>query len=241
VIEPAMVFRNAISTLAVAGLCAGPLLAVGLSAARAETLVCRPWPGEPNPLPRIDSSDPFLARWAQLRAQELARVASELEASDPREAHEAREHLRCLDPAGEFAPPVHERGDPGVTEVATTPPVASPPLAHTPDWSPIDAELGAAEAQVRGARFQQALLTADQIRSKLGSIEDVPGAILRRAQLEVLAATAQIALGHNEAARESFQRALAADPELELDAGSTSPKIRRVFETVRDEFGSRNP
>jgi hypothetical protein len=85
------------------------------------------------------------------------------------------------------------------------------------------------------------LRTADQIRPKLASIEEAPGAVLRRTQLEVLSATAQIALGRNEAARESFQRALAADPQLELDAGSTSPKIRRVFETVRDEPGSPEP
>jgi hypothetical protein len=57
----------------------------------------------------------------------------------------------------------------------------------------------------------------------------------------VLSATAQIALGHDSAARESFQRALAANPELELDAGSTSPKIRRLFETVRHESGSSKP
>ena len=91
------------------------------------------------------------------------------------------------------------------------------------------------------ASIQQALQTADQIRPKLASIQDAPGAILRRTQLEVLSATAQIALGHDKAARESFQRALAANPQLELDAGSTSPKIRRVFETVRHESGSSEP
>ena len=48
-------------------------------------------------------------------------------------------------------------------------------------------------------------------------------------------------LGEHQAARESFERALAADPELELDAGSTSPKIRRVFEDVRGESGSPGP
>jgi hypothetical protein len=217
------------------------LLSLWLSTARAETVACRAWAGEPNPLPRIDDPDPFLARWAQLRAQELATVASELEASNPREAYETWEHLRCLDPAGGLARLEPERRELGVTEVAVTPPVASPPRSRAPDWSPIDAKLGAAEAQVRGARFQQALRTADQIRPKLAPIEDAPGAILRRTQLEVLSATAQIALGHDEAARESFQRALVADPELELDAAATSPKIRRVFETVRDKSGSPGP
>ena len=234
-----MAHRKAILTLAITGFCAGPLLT--LSTARAETVVCRAWAGEPNPLPRIDNPDPFLARWAQLRVQELATLASELEATDPHQAYETREHLRCLDPAGELARPEPERRGLGVTKVAMTPPVASPPRSRAPDWSSIDAKLGAAEAQVRGARFQQALRTADQIRPKLASIEDSSGAILRRAQLEVLSATALIALGRDEAARESFQRALVADPELELDAGTTSPKIRKVFETVRDESGSPGP
>ena len=240
-IEPAVAHRKVTPTLEMTCLCAGLLLVLGLSNARAETMVCEAWPGEPNPLPRIDSPDPFLARWAQLRAQELAKLASELEASDPREAYETWEHLRCLDPSGELTRPERERGDHAVTEVARTPPVASPPTSRAPDWSPIDAKLGAAEAQLRDARFQQALRTADQIRPKLLSIQDAPGAILRRTQLEVLSATAQIALGHNKAARESFQRALAADPELELDAGSTSPKIRRVFETIQGESGSQSP
>jgi len=222
------------------GLYASSLLGQGLSTARAETLVCRAWPGEPNPLPRIDSPDPFMARWAQLRAQELASVASELEASDPGEALPVWEHLRCLDPAGELA--WTDRPRPALPEVAAgAPALDTPPEPRAPDWSPIDEKLGAAEAQVRGARFQQALRTADQIRPKLASVEDAPGAIPRRTQLEVLSATAQIALGHDSAARESFQRALAANPELELDAGSTSPKIRRVFETVRHESGSSEP
>lgn len=235
-----MARRTAIPTLVVMSLCASSLLAPGPFTARAETAVCRAWPGEPNPLPRIDSPDPFMARWAQLRAQELERVASELQASDPGEAQEIWAHLRCLDPAGELAGTGRQR--PALPEVAAgIPALEPPPEPRAPDWSPIDEKLGAAEAQVRGARFQQALQTADQIRPKLASVEDAPGANLRRTQLEVLSATAQIALGYHGAARESFQRALAADPQLELDAGSTSPKIRSVFETVRHQSGSPQP
>jgi hypothetical protein len=119
--------------------------------------------------------------------------------------------------------------------------VGSAPRSRAPDWSPIDATLGAAEALVRDARFEQALQTAEQIRPRLASVENSPGASLRRTQLEVLSATAQIALGRDHAARESFERALAADPELELDARSTSPKIRQVFDTVRREPGGPKP
>jgi hypothetical protein len=102
------------------------------------------------------------------------------------------------------------------TDVADIPPVSARPVLRAPDWSPIDAKLGAAEALVRGARFEQALQAAEQIRPTLASIGSAPGCGIRRAQLEVLSATAQIALGHQQAARESFERALAADPELEL-------------------------
>jgi len=235
-----MVHWKAVSTVAMAGLWAGSLLGPSwLSMARAETAACGAWPGEPNPIPRIDDPDPFLARWAELRAQELARMAVELEASDPREADETWAHLRCLDPAGDLAR--RERGEPGAARLAETPPVASPPRPRAPDWSPIDAKLRAAEALVRSAHFEQALQAADELRPELAPVEDAPGAVLRRTELEVLYATAQIALGREQAARESFERALAADPGLDLDAASTSPKIRRVFETVRGEAGSPSP
>lgn len=222
--------------LVVAGLAL--LLAPGLSSAEPESVSCAAWPGEPSPLPRIDHSDPFLARWARLRAQELATVAMEQELTDPRGAIETWEHLRCLDPAGELARPGREPGRLRGIELAETPPVAAPPAADLPSWSPIDTRIGAAEALVRGARFEQALAAAERIRPTLASFESAPGGTRRRSQLEVLSATAEIALGHLQAARESFERALAADPGLELDASSISPKIRRVFEAVRGESGS---
>jgi hypothetical protein len=231
---------KSVSTVAMAGLLAGSVLGPSwLSTTRAETVACGAWPGEPNPLPRIDDPDPFLARWAALRAQELARMAMELEASDPSEANATWEHLRCLDPAGDLAR--RERGEPGAARRAETPPVASPPRPRAPDWSPIDAKLRAAEALVRSAHFERALQAADELRPELAPVEDAPGAIPRRTGLEVLCATAEIALGRDQAARESFGRALAADPDLELDAGTTSPKIRRVFEMVRSDAGSPSP
>ena len=64
---------------------------------------CVPWPGEPHPLPRVGDGDPLLARWAELRAQELAQHARALEASAPVAAHRAWRHLLCLDPGDEAA------------------------------------------------------------------------------------------------------------------------------------------
>jgi hypothetical protein len=221
------------------GLGVGAVLSVSASVAPAQRVVCAAWPGEPDPLPRIDDPDPFLARWAQLRVRELSGLVSELEGSDPSASTETWQHLRCLDPSGALASGAVEPAPAAV--VAAIPPVETAPRSRDPDWSPIDATLGAAEALVRDARFEQALQTAERIRPRLVSVENVPGANLRRTQLEVLSATAQIALGRDDAARESFERALAADPELELDARSTSPKIRRVFDTVRRDPGSPKP
>ncbi len=55
-------------------------------------------------------------------------------------------------------------------------------------------------------------------RSRPGSGRD------KRAQLEVLAATAEIALGQEEAARASLERALRAQPELRLDPARLLPQ-----------------
>jgi hypothetical protein len=55
----------------------------------------------------------------------------------------------------------------------------------------------------------------------------------RRVRLEVLSATASIALGRDEAAHRSFERALRADADLELDPASTSPKVVRHLEATR--------
>jgi hypothetical protein len=52
---------------------------------------------------------------------------------------------------------------------------------------------------------------------------------------EVVAATAHVALDQEAAARESFRRALGAEPALDLDPAATPPKVLRVFLAVRAE------
>ena len=59
----------------------------------------------------------------------------------------------------------------------------------------------------------------------------------QRAQLEVLAATAEIALGQEEAARESLERALRAEAGLSLDPAVHSPKLIHLLESVRGGDG----
>jgi hypothetical protein len=94
-------------------------------------------------------------------------------------------------------------------------------------------QLAAAEEAVRTARFELALERVERGRRFL----ETQGLPAERARLEVLAATAEIALGQEEAARESLGRALRAQPELSLDPTRHSPKLVRLFEEVRGRGG----
>jgi LysM repeat protein len=96
----------------------------------------------------------------------------------------------------------------------------------------IAALLGRCEAALRAAHFEQALARAREARDRIdaqnGTAND-PG----RVRLEIASATAYVALGQNDAALESLERALIADPNLELDPALTSPKVLAVFRVAR--------
>ena len=102
---------------------------------------CTPWPGEPDPLPRVGEGDRLLMRWAELRAEELARHAEALEASAPVEANRVWRHLLCLDPGDEAARSGAQRTQPlrvHRPEIR----VGSEPAEPSPDtdsWSSLDA------------------------------------------------------------------------------------------------------
>jgi hypothetical protein len=98
--------------------------------------------------------------------------------------------------------------------------------------------IAAAEKALQEARFELALEWVDRGRKLLQMEEptgELPG---QRARLEVLAATAEIALGREDAARESLARALGAQSELSLDPARHSPKLVNLFEEVRSGEGS---
>jgi len=88
------------------------------------------------------------------------------------------------------------------------------------------------EAELRAARFEQALASAAAARDRIDA-RKVAGDGPNRARLEVASATAYVALGQNDAALESLERALVADPDLELDPALTSPKVLAVFRVAR--------
>ncbi len=258
--------RRRIATLRALALALALPLASALPAC-AEA-ACGAWPGEPSPLPTVSSADVFLARWAGLRARELAAAAAASERSAPARANALWQHVRCLDPGStaaaqglERSPVVRvHRPDVRVVRAAPEPSglpassastrpsswwsprrgrhrrVSRPPLPSAktppppPDWTRADAALAAAEGQIAAAKFEAALASAERLRRELGRSPQAAGAAQRRARAEVVAATAQIALGREGAARKSFERALAADPSLAArrrhDLAQGAPRLR---------------
>ncbi len=122
---------------------------------------------------------------------------------------------------------------PGPAVVAAAPPVAEPALPEPSPLDAVDVVLADAQRLIDQARFRSALELLPQV---VRASEELPAEQARRdrvARAELLAGTAQIALGQEGAAQEHFRRALRAQPGLELGA-STPPKVRRAFEAVRN-------
>jgi tetratricopeptide (TPR) repeat protein len=88
------------------------------------------------------------------------------------------------------------------------------------------------EAELRAARFEQALASAGEVRARIDAREGAADAA-SRIRLEIASATVYVALGQHDAALESLERALAIDPSLELDPALTSPKVLAVFRAAR--------
>jgi hypothetical protein len=111
----------------------------------------------------------------------------------------------------------------------------APRGAAVPDPRALEGRLRAADELLRTARFEEAVAETDAIRDELAVLG--PHIDARRVQVrnEVMAATARMALDEEDAARECFRRALAAEPALDLDPAATPPKVLRVFLAVRAE------
>jgi len=104
--------------------------------------------------------------------------------------------------------------------------------AGDPTAEEIASVLDRCEAEVRAARFKQALESAAEAREGLDA-RNGAGDGPSRVRLEIASATAYVALGQTDAALESLERALVADPDLELDPALTSPKVLAVFRAAR--------
>lgn len=218
---------------------------------------CDAWPGEPAPLPTLDDPDPLRAEWANLRALELVQVARRFEAEDPLRAQQLWRRLLCMDPADDEALAGVLRSQ---AVRVHRPPLLDAPFddARVGDpWESLDAaigvsggdarqrailaqlrrlsrEVGALEEQVRTARFEEALRAVPPLRQQLAGAPVGNTRTNLIVQTEVLAATAELALGRATGAEASLERALDANPDLVLDPSKTPRKVLRVFEAVLD-------
>jgi hypothetical protein len=272
--------------------CFGLALAAAFCASPGAWADCEPWPGEPNPLPTAGSADGLTARFANLRAHELAALALELESSAPGDAYKVWLHVTCLDPerddaregakrtvplrihhpevvnepvevtmparAPDLASAFGELDNPisvGLSTRAAKPAVRAAAKPHVrvsqarqprrvarqaaPRDVPLEADglLDEAEGLVRQAHFEEALEKAAKAREALPQSGDQAALRQRRARADMIAGTAQVALGEDADARASFERALQTDPSLRLDRTSTSPKVLRAFDAARQAAG----
>jgi LysM repeat protein len=96
----------------------------------------------------------------------------------------------------------------------------------------LDGLLARAETELRTARFDAALASAEEARPGLEAV-DPEAARPRLAHLELVVATVHIAYGREEKAIEHLLNALAQGSEIPLDPDMTSPRILRVVEAAR--------
>lgn len=215
----------------------GAALLLVLAAARVQAaLDCAPAPGDFAPLPTVSDPDPLRARWARQQADLAAERARELESQSRVDANRIWQRVLCLDPQSEAARAGADRTRPQVVvtrpaEIASDLRDASPPrpAARAPVVPDLDAALDRAEQLLRDARFADARSELRRLRPRLAA----GGGREQRVRLEVLEATTLLAFGDEPAARTSLERALRADPQLELDARSTPRKVQRAFDAVR--------
>jgi hypothetical protein len=236
-------------------------LASAASVGAAPAKNCEPWPGEPSPLPALNDPDPMRKEWAELRVKELAQWAERSEKNDPLRARQMWRRLLCIDPANQTAlqgvlralpvavhrpdlvdqPPIAEQAsDPFAAldaplGLATNTRVATREAESQSEFRALRREVGALEEKVRSAQFEQVVARVPALRARLSRAPAGGTRTSLIAQAEILAATAEIALGRTDAADASLRRALAADPTLTLDPATTAPKVLRALASARGE------
>lgn len=148
----------------------------------------------------------------------------------------ARTGLGCAVLSLACTPAAAQPGDPAALAPGSgdvRPAVPEAQKRPDPRLAALDRRIDEVDRLLARAHFRTALGLA---RNTLGSL-DASGVVLspdtRRARLEVLAATAEVALGRRTAARESLGRALRADPALELDPEQVSPKVLELLHEAR--------
>jgi len=102
----------------------------------------------------------------------------------------------------------------------------------------LDQELSGVDELLSGAYFRTVLSVAEVVRSRLREPGLDAAVDARRARLEVMVATAELALGRHDAARRSLVQARRADPALELHEASTSPRVLELWRAAPREPGA---
>ena len=225
-------------------------------AGAAESSPCLAWPGEPVPLPQINDADPMRARWAALRLTELAREAGRAETTAHVQSQRLWRRVLCLDPrhAGALrgftrSVRIHRPGVRwGKIRAASSAGtwdrfdeeirVARPRPRPRPDPPAVARArelVAAGEESLQGARFEEALGRALAARRELEAAAPTSASRSLALRVELMAATAQVALGDEAGARKSLGRALALDPELSLNPREVSPKVLSALEAARAE------
>ncbi|MCP5058059.1 MAG: hypothetical protein GY937_15240 [bacterium] len=193
----------------------------------------------------LDPSDPDLfRRAAEAASGVIHRASTELESSPFDTQTTGAETLEgairlAMRPLGSSREPNPVAPRPSSTRdalrVAILPreaPSAEIPAASSTSADALDVVLMNVERMIDEARFRSALEALPEVREAADALPDEAGRKERVARAELLAGTAQIALGQPDQARKHFRRAIQASPGLELRA-STPPKVRRAFEAVR--------
>jgi hypothetical protein len=97
----------------------------------------------------------------------------------------------------------------------------------------VDGALDEIEGMIEDAYFRTALAMVDARRRRFEELGLLDSLNPRRARLEVLAATAAVALDLRVKAMRSMRRALRAEPELILDEQLTPPKVHALLREAR--------
>ncbi len=242
----------------VGGLLGAWLLVGAVVPADARSARCESWSGELEGPPTSLDPDPFRSHWAVRRARELAAMAEELESRSRSLAAPLWRHAACLDPrrrdfaararaatpAKVYRPPVLEvdHGHEFAVEAdlaaplhlksrAGEAPLPTPPIVF--------ASLRRAEVHLRDASFEEVLRWVSHGRSFLPAGRTSERGVQMGVRLEVLGATASLALGDEPGARAHLAAALAANPGLELDPASVSPKVIGLLAKVRGREEAR--
>ena len=105
----------------------------------------------------------------------------------------------------------------------------------------MDRRVAESEALLATAHFRSALAVTQATRQEIETLAPHPELGSLRARLEVMSATAEVALGRRDQARQSLIRALEADPSLALDERTASPKLLDLLREARRHTGIAEP